>query len=99
MKTPVLYCIFNRLDVVKKTFEPIRAARPERLYIAADGPRLYKPGEKELTENVRKYVLDNVDWDCEVKTLFRDKNVGCENAISSSLEWIFSQEKEAIIVE
>ena len=46
MKTPVLYCIFNRLDVVKKTFEPIRAAQPERLYIAADGPRSDKPEKK-----------------------------------------------------
>lgn len=99
MKTPVLYCIFNRLDVVKKTFEPIRAAQPERLYIAADGPRLDKPGEKELTEKVRKYVLDNVDWDCDVKTLFRDKNVGCDLAMSGAVEWFFSQEKEGIIVE
>lgn len=99
MKTPVLYCIFNRLDVVKKTFEPIRAARPERLYIAADGPRLDKPGEKELTEKVRKYILDNVDWDCEVKTLYRDKNIGCELAMSGAVAWFFSYEEKGIILE
>lgn len=99
MKTPVLYCIFNRLDVVKKTFEPIRAAQPERLYIAADGPRSDKPGEKELTEKVRKYVLDNVDWDCEVKTLYRDKNIGCELAMSGAIAWFFSYEEKGVILE
>ena len=99
MKTPVLYCIFNRLDTVEKTFAPIRDAKPERLYISADGPRSDKEGEKDLTEQVRKYVLDNIDWECDVKTLFREENVGCDYAMASAVEWFFSEEEEGIIVE
>lgn len=99
MKTPVLYCIFNRLDTVEKTFAPIRDAKPERLYISADGPRSDKEGEKDLTEQVRKYVLDNIDWECDVKTLFREENLGCDFAISGAIEWFFSQEEEGIVIE
>lgn len=99
MKTPVLYCIFNRLDTVEKTFAPIRDAKPERLYISADGPRSDREGENELTEQVRKYVLDNIDWECDVKTLFREENLGCDFAISGAIEWFFSQEEEGIVIE
>lgn len=99
MKTPVLYCIFNRLDTVEKTFAPIRDAKPERLYISADGPRIDKECEKDLTEQVRRFVLDNIDWECDVKTLFREENLGCDFAISGAIEWFFSQEKEGIVIE
>lgn len=97
MKTPVLYCIFNRLDVVKRTFEPIRKAKPPRFYIAADGPRDEK--EKELTDSVRGYVLNNIDWDCEVHTLFREENIGCEEAMSGAIRWFFTNEEAGIVLE
>lgn len=99
MKTPVLFCIFNRLDTVEKTLLPVRDAKPEKLYIAADGPRLDKEGEHELTDRVREYVLDNIDWVCEVKTLFHEKNLGCDEAMSTALKWFFSYEEEGIIIE
>lgn len=99
MNTPVLFCIFNRLDIVEKTFEPIRRAKPKRLYIAADGARKEKCGEDVLTEQVRNYVINRIDWDCEVKTLFRNENLGCDVAISEALEWFFSNEEEGIVIE
>jgi len=40
-----------------------------------------------------------VDWDCEVKTLFRDKNLGCKIAVSSAIDWFFENVEEGIILE
>jgi len=99
LNTPVLYLIFNRLDTVKQTFEAIRQAKPPRLYIGADGPRENKPGEEKKVKEVREYVLSKIDWDCEVKTLFRDKNLGCGLAPSQAISWFFENEEMGIILE
>ena len=40
LNTPVLFLVFNRLDTTKQVFEEIRKAKPHRLYICSDGPRV-----------------------------------------------------------
>jgi len=99
LETAVLFLIFNRLDTTKQVFEAIKKAKPPRLYIAADSARENKEGEKEKVEAVRKYVMDNIDWNCEVKTLFREKNLGCKYAVSSAITWFFENEEQGIILE
>lgn len=99
MKKPVLFLIFNRLDTTQKVFEQIRIAKPPRLYLASDGAREAKEGEEEIVASVRKWVLENIDWPCEVKTLFRDENLGCGKAVSGAISWFFSQEECGIILE
>ncbi len=98
-ETPVLFLIFNRLDTAVKTFEAIRKHRPQNLYIAADGPRETVEGEKAKCEIVRSSILDMIDWDCHVKTLFREKNLGCGKAVSEAITWFFSQVEEGIVLE
>jgi hypothetical protein len=97
-RSPVLMMIFNRPEPTQKVFEAIRAARPPRLYVAADGPRPYKKGEKQLCEKTRLLVM-NIDWPCELRTLFRDENLGCKRACSDAVTWFFDNEEEGIILE
>ena len=96
--TPVLFLIFNRPDTTKQVFSAIQKARPPRLYVAADGPRSENPSEATSCELVRS-ITTNVDWDCEVKTLFRDHNLGCRLAVSQAISWFFENEPEGIILE
>lgn len=98
-KAPILYCIFNRLDVVKETFKPIAQYKPEKLYIASDGHRKNVVNEKEQVDSVRNYVLSNINWECDVKTLFRDENLGCDTAIPDAVTWFFKHEQMGIILE
>jgi hypothetical protein len=98
MNTPILFLVFNRPDTTKQVFEKIREAQPPKLYVAADGPREERVGEADKCEQVR-HIATNVDWDCEVKTLFRDKNLGCKHAVSGAIDWFFDQEKMGIILE
>lgn len=98
LKTAVLFLIFNRPDTTKQVFDAIRKAKPPRLYVAADGLRAEKPGEVEKVEQVRR-IATQLDWECEVKTLFRDKNLGCKIAVSSAIDWFFENEEEGIILE
>jgi hypothetical protein len=96
---PILLIIFNRLDTTQSVFQAIREARPSQLFIAADGPRTDKEGEAEKCETVRKYVLENIDWNCEVKTLFQDDNLGCGPGPVTAISWFFSHVEEGIILE
>ena len=96
VQSPILFLIFNRPDTTLRVFEQIRRVKPNRLYIAADGPRDVK--ETDSCEQARD-TIKAIDWDCEVKTLFRDKNLGCKEAVSSAITWFFEQEEEGIILE
>jgi hypothetical protein len=99
LKSPVLFLVFNRPDTTKRVFETIRQAQPFQLFVAADGPRKNKSGEAEKCKDVRKIVHEGIDWDCEVKTLFRDKNLGCKVAVNSAINWFFEHVEEGIILE
>lgn len=94
--TPVLFLIFNRPEITRKTFEAIQNARPKRLYVAADGPR--NETEKSKCELTRS-IATSVDWDCSLLTNFRESNLGCRKAVSSAIDWFFEQEPEGIILE
>jgi len=98
LNTAALFLVFNRPDTTKQVFEAIRKAKPPRLYVAADGPRADNPGEAEKCEEARR-IATQVDWDCDVKTLFRDKNLGCRVGVSSAIDWFFENEEEGIILE
>lgn len=99
MKVPILVLAFNRSDHVEQAMLAIKEYKPERLYLECDGPRVHKQGEKEAVEATRKAMLDAIDWPCEVKTLFRQENLGCANAVYGAITWFFEQEEYGVIIE
>jgi hypothetical protein len=98
LKTAVLFLVFNRPDTTAQVFDAIRKARPPRLYVAADGPRANREGEAEKVAKVRE-IATAVDWPCEVRTLFRDANLGCKRAVSGALDWFFGEEEAGMVLE
>lgn len=97
--SPILLIVFNRLDTALQVLDAVALARPDRLYIAADGPRADRPGEVDLVRQVREAVLARVDWPCEVRTLFRDINLGCQDGVRTAIDWFFDQVSAGIILE
>jgi hypothetical protein len=95
---PILFLIFNRTDTTKKVFNEIRKIRPQKLFVVADGPRKDKPTDKVKCQQTRD-IIKKVDWDCEVKTLFRDENLGCRKSVSSGISWFFDHVEEGIVLE
>ncbi len=94
----VLFLVFNRPDTAARVFEKIREAQPKQLFVAADGPRADRDGEEELCAQTRKIIAD-IDWDCDLKTLYRNRNLGCREAVSSAITWFFKHVEEGIILE
>jgi hypothetical protein len=99
LSVPVLFLIFNRPALTAAVFEQISKQKPAKLYIAADGPRGDKEGEDEKCEDTKNIVLNGIDWNCEVKTLFRTENLGCGSAVSKAIDWFFLHEEYGIILE
>ena len=98
LKSAVLFLVFNRPDTTIHVFEKIRQAKPSKLYVASDGPREGYNGEIEKVAKVRE-IATKVDWPCELKTLFRDNNLGCKKGVSTAITWFFEHEEQGIILE
>ena len=96
--TPILFIIFNRLDTTEKVFEAIRKQKPKFLYIAADGARKNREDDIENCKKTRA-IIERIDWDCELKTLFREENLGCGKAVSGAITWFFENVEMGIILE
>lgn len=97
-RTPILLLLYNRPETTEQVFAAIREVRPARLFVAADGPSTKRPDDLERCLKTRG-VVARVDWDCEVRTLFREENLGCRKAISSAIHWFFEQAEAGIILE
>ncbi len=96
--TAILFIVFNRPELAKQTFEKIRQVKPSKLYVACDGPRQGNENEKESVAKVKE-ILKMVDWPCEVKTLFQEKNLGCKKGCITAIDWFFENEEKGIILE
>ena len=94
----VLFITFNRPESTRRVFYCIKEVRPEKLFIAADGPRFGNKEDQVRCEEVRK-IVRSVDWKCETKTLFCEENLGCKRAVSGAIEWFFNNVDEGIILE
>ena len=81
LSTPVAFIIFNRPDTAERVLAAIRQAKPLKLFVIADGPRLDRPDEVEKCAATRA-AIDRVDWECEVLTNYSDINLGCKRRVS-----------------
>ena len=97
--TPILFLIFNRPENTKIVFEEIKKQKPKYLFVAADGPRTNVSEDVNKCIATRDIVLNSIDWNCEVKTLFRETNLGCGSAVQSALDWFFDEVEMGIIIE
>lgn len=97
-KTPVLILAFNRPDLTKTLIYALSKVQPERIYFCVDGPRAQNEKDLGLVAEVRG-LLSLIDWDCEVRTLFRAENLGLKKSVIGALDWVFASEEQAIILE
>jgi len=97
--SPILFIIFKRPDTTKRVFEQIKKIQPKQLFIAADASRTNKEGEELLCGQTKSLILDNIDWECDVKTLFQTDNLGCGLGPVTAINWFFDHVDQGIILE
>lgn len=94
---PVLILAYKRYDLLEQIFESLRKYKPNKLYIAVDGPKGID--DVEFCTKVKENSIHLIDWECNVQTLFRNENLGCGKAVSSAIDWFFDNVDEGIILE
>lgn len=95
---PVLLVGFNRPDLLAEVIERVRPAAPPRVYLAVDGPRADRAGEDERVAACRA-LAGTIDWAADVRTLFREENLGCGRGVSGAVSWFLEHEERGIILE
>lgn len=97
LNTAVLFITYKRLDTTMQVFESIRKAKPPRIYISSNIGK--DEDECKSVQVVRDYIIDNIDWQCEVNKLFRTKHLSAKLSISGAIDWFFEHEEMGIILE
>jgi len=95
---PILVLGFNRPDLLLSLVNILRDLKPTKVLIAIDGPRFGVENDSILVEQCRS-IVDEIDWSCDVSTLFRETNLGCGKAVSKAIEWAFTIVDEIIVLE
>lgn len=92
----VLILFFNRPQLLAQVFGQVRKARPSRLFLYQDGPR----GERDMQGIMAcRQVVADIDWECEVHTLYQERNYGCDPSEYISQKWAFSMSDKCIVLE
>ena len=95
---PVLLLVFNRPEKFICLIDALRLVKPKVIYIAGDGPRRGSPQDLILVQKTRQ-LISEIDWSCEIRTLFNSKNLGCRKSVSAAIDWFFENVNEGIILE
>lgn len=107
----VLLLFHARADHFSKVWEEVRKARPARLFLYQDGPRMVDKNGIAITDiklskdwtgiqECRELVKDeNIDWECKVQRNYQEKNYGCDPSGYMSQQWAFSQTDKCIVLE
>lgn len=93
---PILLEFFCRFDTFSKVFEEVKKIRPTKLFLYQDGPR----NEKDLIgiQKCRELVND-INWECDIKTFYQEKNIGCDPSGFIAQSWFFSNVEYGIVLE
>lgn len=94
----VLLIFFARPDTLKEVFKRVKKARPSKLFLACDGPRKGNVTDASRIEECKKIVSD-IDWECELHTLYSEANKGCGKGPSEAISWAFAHTDKLVILE
>lgn len=97
MTPPVCFIMFRRPEHTRRVFEQIRRAKPPFLYVAADGPRPWRPDDRPLVEAARREI--RVDWDCEVILDYAPENMGCGWRMATAVTRAFQHVDRLVMLE
>lgn len=98
VETPVLYIAYCRPEYARQSFDAIKRAKPKKLYFYSNIAREGRPDEKKRNDEVRAMAKE-VDWNCELKTFFREDYVDIFPSLWSAIDWVFQNEEQAIVLE
>jgi hypothetical protein len=100
-QTPVLLIAWRRPEHLRQVIDAVRMVAPNKMFVAVDGPRLGDmfANERKLIEQTKIAIEKEIDWDCELKINYQDRNLGCRVGVSTAITWFFEHVDDGIILE
>ena len=99
LQTPVLLIIFNNLQTTMQVFAQIRKVKPKKSFISGGWPpKTCGGGGGHCFKKLRE-IVHQVDWDCDLHTLFSETNSGNKGGCTRAFKWFFEHVEEGIILE
>lgn len=97
-KASVLVIAYNRPHLVKRVLTAVEQYKPERLYLACDGPKKDCPDDMKRVTEVRE-AMSAFSGSSKTQRLFQRENLGITSAPVIALDWFFSMESQGIVLE
>ena len=93
----VLLIFSDRPEKFEKVFEQVKMTNPSKLYLYQDGPS--RDGINDIVGmNKCREIALNIDWKCEVHTLFQKNKVGDSSQFIAQ-KWMFETEETGIVLQ
>ena len=99
IKKPILLIAWKRPKKVRQVINSIRSYKPDELYIFCDGFLKDNHADNKKILETRALIEREIDWVCNIKKKYLEINSGCKYAVSSAIDWFFSNVEEGIILE
>jgi hypothetical protein len=96
---PVLLTVFNRPHETRQVLARLKEVRPQKIFIAADGPREERAEDQHLCEEVRGLISQEITWPAAVVSDFAPRNLGLRRRMASAVSWALEHEDRVIVLE
>lgn len=94
---PVVIFNFLRIDAPTKIIDMLRKLNAKTVILISDGGR-NEDEHKRVKEN-REKIIEQIDWNAKIETLFYEENVGIFQTIGLGPYWVFERYEKAIFLE
>jgi hypothetical protein len=98
-EVPVLLIVWRRPEHLRQVIGALRQVKPQKVYVACDGPNPSRPGEREKVSLVQRVIDTEVDWSCQIFKRYHSENIGCRNSVIHAIDWFLDEVGEGIILE
>lgn len=72
--------------------------KPKLILFSIDGPKTNKPNDVELVRRTQELVGE-INWHAEIRTRFRESNLGLRRAVVDAVTWANSEYGQVIVLE
>jgi hypothetical protein len=97
-KLPIVLIFYKRKNCIAKVLQSILLTCPSKIYLISDGGK--NKNEEKVIKNLRIFVENKIKKKkCKYIQVYSLKNLGLKKNIINGLNYVFSKEKSAIIIE
>jgi hypothetical protein len=97
-ETPVLLLGYNRPHQMRGLIQSLSPLKPKLILLSVDGPRMNRLKDVELVRQTQEMV-NEITWNAEIRTRFRESNLGLRRAVVDSVTWANSEYGRVIVLE